>query len=345
MTSDGTEERVREHSFVTLIPHGAGTAAMKIPFLMWQDTINGPEHQGTNYHRDFCSLYIVRRGSGFHVIDQIRYAVARGDVYAMGPGMSHYFEGCDRLVTDTFHFVPTLFDPETRDALSQTPGFHALFVTDPSVAHGDVAAAGATRERWLHLTPTQHAVTLGLTAELLAEWRSGSAPTTILLTRALFFRLLVRLSRCHAENVDQSSLAGRATPPLAFAGSHEATIAGAVRFMEERFPQPLRIGQIAAQVFLSPDRFTGVFSEVMGRTPRDYLHHLRIEHAKMLMVTTDLPMSQIASASGFHEAAYFTRVIRSATGMSPTEFRRGAPNPAGESAGSRPAAKPRPTRP
>lgn len=320
--------RTLYHSFRDLLENWPGTAAKAIPLLMWQDTVTLPGRQVTNHHRDFCSLYIVRRGRGFHVIDGVRYAIARGDVYAMGPGMSHYFEGCDSLTTDTFHFSPAVFDRDTLDALAETPGFHSLFVTEPLGRRAPLGARGSgggasagLQERWLHLTPTQYAATQAAIAELRAEWTRGRAPAGALLTRALFFRLLVHLSRFYAENVGGAT----AIPaPAGFAGAHEATIASAVRYLEEHFSEPLRIEQVAALVFLSPDRFTEVFAQAMGRTPRDYLRHLRVEHAKMLLTTTDHPMSAIAEASGFTEPAYFTRVLRAATGVPPTEFRRRA---------------------
>jgi AraC-like DNA-binding protein/mannose-6-phosphate isomerase-like protein (cupin superfamily) len=311
-------DRSKQHYFTDLTVRWQQTAAAVIPFVMWRDTIAGPSAEIVNVHRDFCSLYVVRRGRGFHVIDGVRYGVARGDVYAMGPGMSHYFEDCDNLTTDTFHFSPALFDDVSRGALAATPGFHALFVAEPSA---EADSANERQERWLHLTPTQHAIVQSLIQELEAEWSAGAELTGVLLSRGLFFRLLVRLSRFYVENRGQGASLSP-TAPMGFAGTHEATIASAVRFMEEHFSRKLRIEQIAARVFLSPDRFTNVFTAVMGRSPRDYLHHLRIEHAKMLLCTTDRPMSEISQASGFAEAAYFTRVLRAATGLSPTEYRR-----------------------
>jgi two-component system response regulator YesN len=103
---------------------------------------------------------------------------------------------------------------------------------------------------------------------------------------------------------------------------HESTVAAAVRYMEEHYREPLRVEQVAASVFLSPDRFTEVFAQGMGRTPRDYLRHLRVEQAKMLLTTTDLPIARVAEASGFGEAAYFTRVVRAETGMTPSAYRQ-----------------------
>jgi AraC family L-rhamnose operon regulatory protein RhaS len=310
------------HRFQTLQNRFTATAAVTVPLLIWQDTISGPDRQPANHHLDFCSLYVVRKGRGNHVIDGTSYAISRGDVYAMSPGMFHYFEDCDSLITDTLHFLPSIFEGEALQALAETSGFHSLFVTDSPREMGRNAGAAADRreQKWLHLTPTQYSVVHAALAELHLEWQSETR-LGALLTRGLFFRLLAQLSRFHAENSGRSPDSSTAVLPLPHAGVHESTVAAAVRYMEEHYREPLRVEQVAASVFLSPDRFTEVFAQGMGRTPRDYLRHLRVEQAKMLLTTTDLPIARVAEESGFGEAAYFTRVVRAETGMTPSAYR------------------------
>ncbi len=310
------------HRFEILRNRFGSTAAATVPLLIWQDSIVGRERQITNHHHDFCSLYVVRKGRGSHVIDGTPYAISRGDVYAMVPGMYHYFEDCESLITDTLHFLPTICDDEGLQALSETSGFHSLFVTESlgKEAPSHDSPADRREQRWLHLTPTQHTMVQSALAELYAEWQSGTLLGSIL-TRGLFYRLLAQLSRFHAENTGRSPEDKTAIPPSAFAGAHESTLAAAIRYMEEHYREPLRVEQVAATVFLSADRFTEVFAQGMGRTPRDYLRHLRVEQAKMLLTSTDLPIARIAEASGFGEAAYFTRVVRATTGMTPSAYR------------------------
>ncbi len=101
-----------------------------------------------------------------------------------------------------------------------------------------------------------------------------------------------------------------------------------MRYLDAHFADPLRIEQVAASVFLSPDRFTEVFARTMGRTPRGYLRHLRIECARRLLLTAALPVSEVGARAGFGEAAYFTRAFRAATGLTPRAFRaRGQDGP------------------
>jgi mannose-6-phosphate isomerase-like protein (cupin superfamily) len=130
------------HHFRRLSAERKGTAAEQVPLVLYRDVIDGRAQQVANHHRDFFSLYVVRRGRGTHVIDGQAFGVARGDVYAMVPGQTHHFEGCEELVTDTLHFAPDVFDGEALDALAATPGFHALFVAEPLGRRSSGAGAG-----------------------------------------------------------------------------------------------------------------------------------------------------------------------------------------------------------
>ena len=300
--------------FATLASRCPGTAAERLPLVMWFDRVERNSPQIIHRHHDFFSLYLVRQGQGIHVIDGVEYGVARGDVYAMGQGMAHYFLRAESLVLHTLHFSPQIFDPATLDALSETRGFLSFFVEEP--LHRAERREGG---RWLHLTPDAYAQIEAEIAELRTEWTAGD-PCACLLARGLFLRLLAHLARLYGQGHGGRSLPAGANPASNL--PREATVAAAVRFLDERFAEPVRIDQIAASVFLSPDRFTEVFAAVMGQTPRDYLRHLRLERAKALLAGSDVSISEVAAQSGFGEPAYFTRAFRAAIGKTPSDFRR-----------------------
>lgn len=316
METPHTQPPVRSYRFAELLAGWPDTAAASLPLVIYHDAIDAGHESVSNRHGDFFSLYFVRQGRGTHWIDGVPYGVSRGDVYAMGLGMTHWFADCENLVTDTLHFAPDIFDAPTRDALAETPGFQSLFVEEPlrrASSHGEGG-------RWLHLTPDAYTPVAEMLQELRREWAVGT-PDGTLLARGLFPRLLVHLARryaeAHASGGDWTLPAAREASP-----AQEATVAAAVRFLDAHFAEPLRVEQVAASVFLSPDRFTEVFARTMGRTPRDYIRHLRVERARLLLATTGLSVSEVGLSAGFGEAAYFTRVFRAATGMTPREFRR-----------------------
>ena len=139
---------VQTSRFATLAARCAGTAAGSLPLVMWQDVVNRDSPFIINQHDDFLSLYLARQGQGIHVIDGVEYGVARGDVYAMGQGMTHYFLRGENLILHTLHFSPRIFDSLTLDALAETQGFLSFFVEEP-LNRTQQDEGG----RWLHLTP------------------------------------------------------------------------------------------------------------------------------------------------------------------------------------------------
>jgi AraC-like DNA-binding protein/mannose-6-phosphate isomerase-like protein (cupin superfamily) len=287
------------HQFATLRAGRVGTGADFLPLTIWPD-IAGKIGGQTNVHTDFWALYLARRGRGTHRVEGQAFSVARGDVYVMRPGMAHGYEGGENLVLEAIHFQLSLFDASTLQVLTATPGFSALMAED-----------GPTG-RWLRLSPGAFREVEDIVGELRTEWEAGT-PEAALLVRAHFIRLLVTLARRHAGQL--------LTEPTTSFG-HEKIVAEAVRILDAGFSQSLRIEKIAGEVGLSPDRFTEVFSRIMGRTPSDYMRHVRIEHACQLLLTTDNTVASVARASGFADAAHLTRTLRRRRGTTPTDLRR-----------------------
>jgi AraC-like DNA-binding protein len=294
---------VKDYLLRDLVASAPGTVADRLPLVCHHDVIEGSWSQALR-HVDFLSLYVTERGRGLHLIGSTPYSISRGDVYVMGVGAHHSFAEGERLLLDAIHFSPAAFDAPTWHALRKVPGFDSLLV----------GRAGSTR---LHLTPAAYADVARDLAELWAEWREGTS-TGALMVPALLLGLLVRLARLAAGEAPPSL--GSPTPTA----HREEIVAAAVRRIDLGYSEPLRVEQLAASVYLSPDRFTEVFAAVMGRTPRDYIRHVRLERAKTLLASTVLPISEVARASGFGDSAYFSRAFRAATGVAPRAFRRGA---------------------
>jgi len=208
--------------------------------------------------------------------------------------MSHRFEDSDQLVLDSIHFVPKIFSLETQDALSATEALAPLFL----------GYEGGGSSRWLRLSSADHVQATEMLREMRHEWEFD-APDRALMVQATFLRFLVFLARCH-RNVrsGSTSLASRARA-----------------LIDRRYAEPLRIGDLAASVFLSIGRFTELFRAEVGCSPREYLGQVRIQAAKNLLRETDLTISSVAAHTGFSDPGYFTRFFRQQVGLSPSEFR------------------------
>ena len=102
----------------------------------------------------------------------------------------------------------------------------------------------------------------------------------------------------------------------------DATMVEAVRsYIKAHLSEDLSREQITGAFYISPDYLSKLFHHETGMKLVEYITNLRIEEAARLLMTTDKPVGEVASATGFSSSAYFSRVFRVHYGMSPNQFR------------------------
>ncbi len=80
-------------------------------------------------------------------------------------------------------------------------------------------------------------------------------------------------------------------------------------------------GMLASAAGLSRYHFLRVFTRVLGVTPHQYLLRARVRRAAKLLIEDDLPVTEIAFATGFGDLSHFIHRFRRAAGVSPRLFR------------------------
>lgn len=70
------------------------------------------------------------------------------------------------------------------------------------------------------------------------------------------------------------------------------------------------------------DYIRSQFKKITGKTPVEFLTHIRIEHACFLIETygNTIPLSQIAEKCGYIDYVYFSRKFKQIIGISPRKF-------------------------
>lgn len=98
-------------------------------------------------------------------------------------------------------------------------------------------------------------------------------------------------------------------------------VARAMRFIWENYTKPIRTPDIAAAVGISLRSLEMAFQKHINRSLVTEINRCRIEHAKKLLLTTNLKAYEVAEQSGFSDVAYFSNVFCEATGVRPRRFR------------------------
>jgi transcriptional regulator GlxA family with amidase domain len=84
---------------------------------------------------------------------------------------------------------------------------------------------------------------------------------------------------------------------------------------------------LASEVGISPAQLRRGFHEYLKTSPQSYVRGKRLNAARLMIETTDLPIHRIAQAHGFSSAALFTRTMKYAFGLSPLDLRRAVQHP------------------
>ena len=97
-----------------------------------------------------------------------------------------------------------------------------------------------------------------------------------------------------------------------------------ITYISEHFREKIYIEKLADMINVSPDYFTKMFRDSIGKTPIDYINGLRVNHSMKLLCTTDMSMAEIAEDIGFCNPNYFHKIFKQYMGTSPLAYRKSA---------------------
>lgn len=85
--------------------------------------------------------------------------------------------------------------------------------------------------------------------------------------------------------------------------------------------EPLTVPMVAAAAHLNADYLTRQFRQQTGITVKAYMNVVRLDYAKYLLLTTDLPVQTVAQQAFFADAKYFSRLFKAKVALSPRQYR------------------------
>jgi len=92
--------------------------------------------------------------------------------------------------------------------------------------------------------------------------------------------------------------------------------------MMAHLEDPLPVSRIAAELKLSAKQLRLRCVKGTKHTPSEYYLRLRLDHARALLTSTQMPINEIAVATGFASHAGFSRTFRKTLGLRPADVRR-----------------------
>lgn len=96
---------------------------------------------------------------------------------------------------------------------------------------------------------------------------------------------------------------------------------GACEYVAEHLVEPIRAGEIAAWLGISPEHLSRSFSQCMGISLKEYIQREKLQQVIHQLLDCDADLRQAADAVGFASTKYLSRLFRQYMGMSITEYK------------------------
>ena len=126
--------------------------------------------------------------------------------------------------------------------------------------------------------------------------------------------------------LERHSTAGRLAPGHGAGPRRRGGLAGwqlrrVIDYMNANMSEDMTLGGLAALTGLSRAHFFRAFRQSLGRSPGQFRAETRMQHARVLLETTTLPVEEVAHAVGYANARHFASAFAERVGLSPRLFR------------------------
>jgi transcriptional regulator GlxA family with amidase domain len=179
------------------------------------------------------------------------------------------------------------------------------------------------RDPAIHLYPERALVASGQEQRLIM---AGGGTSWLDLALLLTARLCgveeaMRVARIHL--IDWHSVGQQPFAHLARSRqAGDAVIADCQVWIAQNYQQPGPVARMAQRSGLAERSFKRRFQQATGMAPLEYVHTLRLEEAKQMLETSDLPVEAVANEVGYEDAGFFSRLFRRQVGITPSAYRK-----------------------
>jgi len=103
--------------------------------------------------------------------------------------------------------------------------------------------------------------------------------------------------------------------------SAELYLEKSIEFIENNYPNNLKISDIASYIGINRSYLTNIFKKNIAMSPQDFLLNYRIDKACTLLQNTDLSIKVVAKSIGYSDPLTFSKTFKKVKGESPKNYR------------------------
>lgn len=155
---------------------------------------------------------------------------------------------------------------------------------------------------------------------------AGSGVAWHMLALALIARFASPEDAMHVARINLLDL--NQTSPLAYASlrqggrADDPLVARCQQWVAANYHVESPVAHMVALSGLPERTFKRRFVQATGMSPIDYVHTLRLEEAKQMLESSELPVEAVALEVGYQDASFFSRLFKRKAALTPAQYRR-----------------------
>ncbi|MCU6793188.1 response regulator [Paenibacillus sp. WQ 127069] len=104
-------------------------------------------------------------------------------------------------------------------------------------------------------------------------------------------------------------------------GDNHKLISQAKQFIHDHYDQNISLQMVAEHLHISGNYLSHLFKKETNENFIDHLIHIRIEHAKTWITTSNYKIHEIGKRVGYHDNFYFSKIFKKVVGVTPIQYR------------------------
>ena len=132
-----------------------------------------------------------------------------------------------------------------------------------------------------------------------------------LAVKAYIYRILVLLLRSYSKQTISEAEKSRQRKTL-------TRLSSVLEYIDAHYTEQLPLKQLSAMATMSEHYFCRLFKSLTGKSPTEYINHLRLNKAVTLLQESELNITEVALAVGFNDSNYFSRLFKKYKHVSPS---------------------------
>lgn len=256
-----------------------------------------------HWHKEIEIIYVIKGTIKIGVNDEL-IAVNEGQIFFFDSGATHYFLATPESERLVYQFDSKMFNEGIE-----------------TMANGDsLKEVFASRENWSLNWPREIEKAMCQHLQALYDETLAAEPGYVFATQQHLYGLLMLLSRKVPE---KSHLMKKALNDDSMKNKETLERMDKVfALIEANYNQGITLEEVAKYVGFSPHYFTRFFKKNTGTTFVGFLTEYRINMAKSILATEEMPMIDVAEKAGFNSVKTFHHVFKENVGMSPLKYQK-----------------------